>query len=492
MAMTKIGKLKLETSAYYQQKQDTKIRFYNTDINTSTLKFTVTRNNDILPLGRVNTNVMIHLTAADGSWIIDDVEVTDELNGICEYQIPNDFLNHTGKVEGQVYISVDKAEDTVTEVEFSFSIQDASINKVPAIDKVFYIRKYAELENHLKEKVQNIEEAYKNIDDYITKVQQASETGVNTINTAKDDALQELNSNKDNSINDINTTGQTQLQFLNDKSTEVSTMVSDFKSQVDSELFVKKADTEQWQKYALTAFDGTRIILDELSEDVANLAPGYYTTTIPSDETIARTPQIVEMSGETYPAFIDIYKDSLNQQQIYITNLDTGNIYVKHIQGAGTDLGWKKIPQIYETDNLISEMFLNTALNDYDVTLKNYLSNTYKKKDKKIFVGDARERNKTFQLSNNYSEFSYLMLKYRYPGGGKTLFAHVDSGKIISIQASNMTDSTGDGASLYEMGLKFTSDKDVIVTHNNALKVKTGSPQYDANYVVVQEIVGVY
>lgn len=492
MAISKIGKLKLETSAYYQQKQDTKINFYNMDINTSILRFNVTRNNNILPLGKVNTNVMIYLKAKDGSWIVDDVEVTDELNGICEYQIPNEFLDHTGTVESQVYISVDNKEDTVTEVDFTFLIQDALINQIPAVDKTTYIRKYTELENRLKEKVQNIEDAYKNIDDYITKVQQASETGVNTINTAKDDALQELNSNKDNSINDINTTGQTQLQFLNDKSTEVSTMVSDFKSQVDSELFVKKADTEQWQKYALTAFDGTRIILDELSEDVANLAPGYYTTTIPSDETIARTPQIIETSGETYPAFIDIYKDSSNQQQIYITNLDTGNIYVKHIQGAGTDLGWKKIPQLYETDNLISEMFLNTTLNDYDVTLKNYLSNTYKKKDKKIFVGDARERNTTFQLSNNYSEFSYLMLKYRYPGGGKTLFAHVDSGKIISIQDSNLTDSTGDNAFLYEMGLKFTSDKDVIVTHNNVFNVKIGSPQYDANYVVVQEIVGVY
>src|SRR5699024_550305 len=110
MAMTKIGKIKLETSAYYQQKQDTKIRFYNTDINTSTLKFIVTRNNDVLPLGRVNTNIMIHLTAADGSWIIDDVEVTDELNGICEYQIPNDFLNHTVNNEGILYISMYKIE----------------------------------------------------------------------------------------------------------------------------------------------------------------------------------------------------------------------------------------------------------------------------------------------------------------------------------------------------------------------------------------------
>lgn len=492
MAMSKIGKLKLETSAYYKQKQDTKISFYNMDINTSILRFEVTRNNVVLPLGKVNTEVMIHLTAEDGSWVIDDVGVTDELNGICEYKIPNDFLDHTGKVEGQVYISVNNKEDTVTEVNFTFTIQDSLINKIPAVDKIIYIRKYTELENRLKEKVQNIEDAYKNIDDYVTKVQRASENGVNTINTTKDEALQQLNNSKDSAISEVKTTGETQLQSLNNKSTDVSTMISDFKAQVDSDLFVKKEDTDQWQKYALTAFDGTRIILEELSEDVVNLPPGYYTATIPSDETIARTPQIIETSDVTYPAFIDVYEDSLNQKQIFITNLDTGNIYVKHIQTMGTELGWKKIPQIYETDNLISEFFLDEKIDEYNTTLKEYLSNTYKKKDKKIFVGDARERNTTFQISNSYTEFSYLMLKYRYPGGGKTIFAHIDSGKTISINDSNLTDSTGDNPYLYEMGLKFTSDKDLVVTHNNVFNIKTSSPQYDANYIVVQEIVGVY
>lgn len=281
MAISKIGKLKLETSAYYQQKQDTKINFYNMDINTSILRFNVTRNNNVLPLGKVNTNVMIYLKAKDGSWIVDDVEVTDELNGICEYQIPNEFLDHTGTVESQVYISVDNKEDTVTEVDFTFIIQDALINQIPAVDKTTYIRKYTELENRLKEKVQNIEDAYKNIDDYVTKVQQASENGVNTINATKDEVLQQLNNSKDSAISEVKTTGETQLQSLNNKSTDVSTMISDFKAQVDSDLFVKKEDTDQWQKYALTAFDGTRIILEELSEDVVNLSPGYYTATIP-------------------------------------------------------------------------------------------------------------------------------------------------------------------------------------------------------------------
>lgn len=492
MAMTKVGKLKLETSAYYQQKQNTNIQFYNMDINTSILRFMVTRNNNMLPLGKNNTDIMIYLKAKDGSWLTDEVNVLDELNGICEYQIPNEFLDHTGVVEGQVYISVDKKEDTVTEVDFSFTIHDALINQIPAVDKITYIRKYTELENRLKEKVQNIEDAYKNIDDYVTKVQQASEEGVNAINTTKDEAKQQLNNSKDSAINEIKTTGQTQLQSLNDKSTEVSSMISDFKSQVDSELFVKHTDSEKWQKYATTESDGNRIILEQLTEDVINLPVGSYTTTIPADETIARTPIINEILDSAYRAFIDVNQDSLNQKQIIITNIETGNIYVKHIQYDGAELGWKKIPQLYELDEPVNEDYVNDKLLQYDNDIKSHLSNNYKQKNKKIFSGDARERNTTFQLTNAFNEFSYLLVKYRYPGGGKTIISYIDTGNILSIQDTNLTDSTGDNPYIYEMGVKFNNNKEFVVTHNNVFNVKTSTPIYDANYIGIREIEGVY
>ena len=492
MAMTKVGKLKLETSAYYQQKQDTKITFYNTDENTSILRFIVTRNNDVLPLGKVNTDVMIHLTAEDGSWVIDDVEVTDELNGICEYQIPNDFLNHTGKVEGQVYISVDKAEDTVTEVEFSFSIQDASINKVPAIDKVFYIRKYAELENHLKEKVQNIEEAYKNINDYVTKVNKASEYGVNSINSAKNSALTALEDSKELSVNEINTNGQAQLKFLNDKSSEASNMINDFKQQVDSDLFLKKTDSDNWQKYSFTNSDGTRKVIDELNENVANLPAGAYTTTIPADTTIARTPKNIGNEDVAYHAFIDISHDTSNQKVIYITNTDTGVLFIKVIQSDGSDKGWKKLGQLFEDDQLLSESHLTETLATHDDNLKSFISTSYKKKNKKLFSGDARVRDSVYSIGESYKNFSYLLVRYRFSGGVKTTLAYIDIDKKLPIQDFNMTDATGDDPKMYEMGLIFNSDTEFKVTHNNTFDIKKSSAKYDDNDITLLEIVGVY
>jgi len=492
MAMTKIGKLKLETSAYYQQKQNTKITFYNTDTNTSLLRFIVTRNKNILPLGRVNTDVMIHLTSEDGSWIIDEVEVTDELNGICEYQIPNEFLEHTGKVEGQVYISVDHKEDTVTEVEFSFTIQDASINKMPAVDKIFYIRKYSELENRLKEKVQNIEEAYKNIDDYVTKVIKASEEGVASVDSVKNNALTTIKENKDATVNDINIAGQTQLETLNDKSNEVSTMISGFKQQVDSDLFVKKADADNWQKYSFTNSDGTRKVIDELNENVANLPAGAYTTTIPADTTIARTPKNIGNEDVAYHAFIDISHDTSNQKVIYITNTDTGVLFIKVIQSDGSDKGWKKLGQLFEDDQLLSESHLTETLATHDDNLKSFISTSYKKKNKKLFSGDARVRDSVYSIGESYKNFSYLLVRYRFSGGGKTIPAYIDTDKKIPIQDFNMTDAAGDNPKMNEMGLVFNTDTEFKVTHNNSYDIKKATAMYDDNDIVVVEIVGVY
>ncbi|RYD13622.1 BppU family phage baseplate upper protein [Staphylococcus equorum] len=492
MSMTKIGKLKLETSAYYQQKQDTKITFYNTDINTSILRFIITRNNFVLPLGKVNTDVMIHITAEDGSWIIDDVDVTDELNGICEYQIPNEFLNHTGKVEGQVYVSVDKTEDTVTEVEFSFTLQDASINKTPAIDKIFYIRKYAELEDRLKEKVQNIEDAYKNIDDYVTKVNKASEDGVKSINDTKNNALLELKDSKELSVNDIDTTGQAQLKILNEKSNETSIMINDFKQQVDSNLFVKKVDTDNWQKYNFTNADGTRKVIEELKDDVANLPAGSYTTTIPGDITIARTPKNIGDENTAYHAFIDVSHDTSNQKVIYVTNTDTGVLFIKVIQSDGSDKGWKKLGQLFEDDQLLTENYLAESLATYDNNLKPFISSTYKKKNKQLFSGDARVRDSVYSIGESYKNFSYLLVRYRFSGGGKTVPAYIDTDKKIAIQDFNMTDAVGDNPKLNEMGLIFNTDTEFKVTHNNSYDIKQSLAMYDDNDIVVVEIVGVY
>lgn len=152
MTIKKIGTTKLETSAYYQPIGNTGIKFWNMDSNTSILQFQITRNNIVLPLGLNNVIAYITLIASDGSHLTDTLEIIDELKGILSYQIPNDFLMHTGTVQGQVYISVNNTEETVTEAEFIFEIEDALINKITSDIKIKYIRIFDDLKKDIEKK----------------------------------------------------------------------------------------------------------------------------------------------------------------------------------------------------------------------------------------------------------------------------------------------------------------------------------------------------
>lgn len=481
MAMTKVGKLKLETSAYYQQKQDTKIAFYNTDENTSILRFIVTRNNDVLPLGKVNTDVMIHLTAEDGSWVIDDVGVTDELNGICEYQIPNEFLNHTGKVNGQVYISVDRKEDTVTEVEFSFTIKDASINKTPAVDKIFYIRKYSELEYRLKEKVKNIEDAYKNIDDYVTKVEQTTEDGVRNINETKDNVLSKINTIHDDNINQINTLGTQYVEDLTGVRDSVEDKIDQFNTDVESFNYVEEEETENWQKYKLTEEDGNRISKEGL--DLLNLDTGYYETWNAVND---------PLDGNTGIFEVNVTTGSRGQKTIVATQSHLNKTFINTIHTDGKDRGWKELVSLPLDEEIETQKSAESRANETLADAKKYVETSLNERHKTIFLGDARERNSTFSINESYKNFSYLLVRYRFSGGGKMVPAYIDTDKKIPIQDFNLTDSAGDNPKMNEMGLIFNTEKEFKVTHNNSFDIKKANAIYDDNDITLVEIVGVY
>lgn len=187
MTIKKIGTTKLETSAYYQPIGNTGIKFWNMDSNTSILQFQITRNNIVLPLGLNNVIAYITLIASDGSHLTDTLEIIDELKGILSYQIPNDFLMHTGTVQGQVYISVNNTEETVTEAEFIFEIEDALINKITSDIKIKYIRIFDDLKKDIEKKIKKIIADIDSGDDYVTAIQNVSIDATTKINAKYDD-----------------------------------------------------------------------------------------------------------------------------------------------------------------------------------------------------------------------------------------------------------------------------------------------------------------
>ena len=492
MAIKKIGTLRQDVNAHYKELHNTNIMFYNMDINTSTLKFIITRNKKTLPLGKNNVDTYIHLEAEDGSFIQDDVVITDELNGICEYDIPKEFLNHTGKAKGQFYISVDNKEDTVTNIDFTFNIKDSLINTIPSNVKVNYIRKYDELEKTLKEKVQNIEDDYKAIDDYITKVRDASEEGVQNVNETKEIALTQINSVQDDNINQINTKGTQYVEELTGVRDGIQDKIDQFNTDVKADNYVKEEGTESWQKFKLTESNGTTPLIPNFDfnspEAVLNYSAGTYyvrgalnstTNNIASNYGYLSINTTYSTKSIATLTFIPMGTNTLNNTSIYMRkkNGDWGDWKEIGTLGAGINI---------ETEEG-SQFKSNKALED----AKEYVDISLKERHVTLFLGDARERNSIFSINESYKNFSYLLIKYRTSGGAKTLPIVVDEDKKIPIHDFNMTDTTADNPKLFEMGLIFNDDTEIEVTHNNTFDVKGSRNLYDDNNIVIKEIIGV-
>lgn len=202
MSMDKIANVDLDVTAYYRDIKRMNVEFYNQDINTSKLRFFITRNNAPMPLSEINTNSQIILVTSNGSKKVDNLHFEDEMNGILSYTLPNDVLAHTGRVVGEVFVNRKGTDDTVVVRSFEFSIKDALINTISGDTKLSYIRKFDDLEAVILERITSVEQAFKNLEDYISKVKQAEKEALNAINANKEE-VQLIIQNGKNQITEL-------------------------------------------------------------------------------------------------------------------------------------------------------------------------------------------------------------------------------------------------------------------------------------------------
>lgn len=211
---SKDGKIKLETSAQYVPIGKTNIVFYDSDINTADLVFTVTRNGHPLEISNENTECYLMLKASDGTYIVDNAYVEDPMNGRVRYTIPKEFLSHSGDVKGQVWIAVHGKEDIVTEVEFSFAIKENMFVNVPATDKVNYIRTFDELRERVNERVKFIEEALENGNDYVRQMEDTLISGMKSINDRSAEVVKQINDLADKHSQELDKQKDTSIQAV--------------------------------------------------------------------------------------------------------------------------------------------------------------------------------------------------------------------------------------------------------------------------------------
>ncbi|WHI54152.1 BppU family phage baseplate upper protein [Mammaliicoccus lentus] len=269
----KEGRIKLETTAHIQNRLDTNIQFYNTDVGTADLVFDVTRNGSPLLVSSENADVFLILKNGK-NYIVDNVEPIDPMKGRMKYTIPNVFLGLTGNVNGQLFIAVHGKEDIVTEVEFSFKIADSLINTIPAVDKLNEIRTFQEFRESIMNTINEINEALANGQDYVSQIETAKASGLKALNDRSTQVMQEIATLVSTSKKDI-------TDLKNNTMSELDNKANQIKADVEK---LNKYDTSDWQKAKLIQDNGQLQIVS-LADDINKLhdlkTGFYYTTTTP-------------------------------------------------------------------------------------------------------------------------------------------------------------------------------------------------------------------
>ena len=341
----KEGRIKLETTAHIQNRLDTNIQFYNTDIGTADLVFNVTRNGSPLLVSSENADVFLILKNGD-NYIVDNVTPIDPMNGKMKYTIPNEFLSLVGKVDGQIYIAVHGKEDIVTEVEFTFNVADSLINTIPAVDKLKEIRTFQEFRESIMATINDINEALANGEDYVTQMEATKTSGMKALNDRTTQAIEEIEAL-------VGTSTQEIVNLKDNTITELDGKAIQIKNDIDA---LNEFDTSNWQKYHMTDSNGTIDILKSFDFNIDADSTGsksFYVTASTNG------PEGVSNDG-----FVTLLDRTLNNKKITYQPYNDNKIFIRTKNTTWGD--WKEISKENDPNRRISLGALDNEDSEYD------------------------------------------------------------------------------------------------------------------------------
>lgn len=252
MPMNKIAKTSLDINSYYKEIKKLNVEFYNQDTGTAKIQFQITRDNAPMLLSEINTDSYIVIVTSNGLRKVDNLVFEDELNGIVSYTLPNDVLTHVGKTLGEVFITRKGSEDTVVVRTFEFNIKDALINTIAGDTKLSYIRKFEDLLTFINNRAAQMEESLANLDDYVSRVQEASNNALSSIGIKKDEVIVAIENEKNEII----------ALLTNDALLKVSDF-NTYKQNIDDQMSTFNNTVEEKTK--------NKITYDEVAEDINTL-----------------------------------------------------------------------------------------------------------------------------------------------------------------------------------------------------------------------------
>lgn len=393
--INKNGFFDLKVEPHLKPISDLGIGFYNLDENTATLRFQLSNSTDSLLISENNLSVYGYFESSNGS--VSDVielEIIDELNGIVEITLDQDFLHASTstKVTGQLYIGVKNVDgrpdynEVAVLGEFTFEVADALINKISSFTKIEYIRMFSQLKAQIQKDVVDIQEAIANGADYVAEMQTVKEQGIAQINQTVTEgkayidsviaqAQTNINDTATSVIGDVNTAKDnalsTMTNTMSEKVSEVESVSNDAVKHVDDKLnefnlgieensFIQPTDLDNklngltWQKYKLTNDNGTVKFLNINGnlEDYQNLPPGeYYTVNTP-----------VAISGATTAGFTTVEQRDSSIKRITFRPYNSTQVWVKRFYNTWLD--WERVDTPQSDTGWIPFQLINGALSN--------------------------------------------------------------------------------------------------------------------------------
>lgn len=401
----KYGDIKLETSAEYKAPIKTNISFDDTDVGSAVLRFFLTYGNQPLLLDEATTELSIFLVAHDGYFEKHNLNYDDPLNGKVSVKLTDTFLAHSGLAKAQIYIKVLGENSVITQVKFTFNIEDSLINDIPADVQMKEIRIFAELEAEINNMVNNINEKLSDgqavVDEMNALINQAKLDLQLTVNTAKDE------------FEVIKTTFSNDVQTSTDNAkTEIETAKNSAVSDINA---LNQSNTTNWQKHKVTGDDGFTRMISSPDLSVTRL-DNYFTKT----EKVYVTTPVNSPTGNGFSGYINATFRSGGYGIITFQPYNSNLIYMTRRVNSPTWTNWELFePSVNKNKRIslgnITTSILQLAPGLYEGTIPAQANTVNAPFDKdlasyiaEIDVFEGANGRKQIRLRHNYRNLEYI------------------------------------------------------------------------------------
>lgn len=444
MSMKKISDLKLETTAHYQPTSKLNIRFWNQDMNTAELRFLVTRNDFPLSLSNENVKMIIVLEQGDNYISSEDFEVSSEVDGVASFLIPNDFMSvATGEVTGQVYVGTLDSDEVVVYRQFTFEVSQDLLSSIPSELKLQYIKTFADLNADMSSRLGGVETALTLLENNLTDVNNATASGVNTINNLYDAKVVTFNQNFDDKMLAV-TNATTELNdYVDIAQADMVAKKTAFDEAVTGSGLVTVEQSANWQKYKLTDDSGV-LPAAPLSGDLAALqalpSGFYYRTSVP----------ITGMGQTSAAGFVTVWESgSVKNISFKPYNSTQEFIMIYYNEWSG----WTNKFDGFEK-SIDAQSKANVAENNAKV----YADSKVDQQHAILFSGSVNGVGSTVNLTGSMDDYEYIIISGDCSGNDfSQIMVPSIVGSVFNMQNLNLRDTDGMLLGVYECRLETTS-----------------------------------